>query len=251
MRQTNYDELANTYDRRYEDDDYSGIEEALVNFVGHTSRRVLEVGCGTGHWLRQLQTLNLGVMGVDPSWPMLSRARVKVDSGRVIGARAEDLPFADGQFDKLFCINAHHHFADKRKAVHEAHRVLRTGGALMMVALDPHAGVDRWWIYDYFHGTLDIDKERYPSCKQIREWMIQAGFVETHSSEVQHLPDDVSAQEALTSGVITPGRTSQLAVLTGDEFSAGITRIRTALAEDPTMRLTADLRVYGTFGVAA
>jgi SAM-dependent methyltransferase len=250
MRHTNYDELAETYDRRYEDDDYSGIEEALVNFVGHTSQRVLEVGCGTGHWLRKLQKLNIGVMGVDPSWPMLSRARVKVDSGRVIGARAEDLPFADGQFDRLFCINAHHHFADKRKAIHEAHRVLRTGGSLMMVALDPHTGVDQWWIYDYFHGTLDIDKERYPSSEQIREWMNAAGFVDTHTREVQHLPGDVSARDALETGFVDPVHTSQLAVLTTDEFSAGVARIRAALARDSSMRLSADLRVYGTFGKA-
>ena len=46
MRCTDYDEIAVTYDRRYEEQDYAGIERALIEFVGSRSR-VLEVGCGT------------------------------------------------------------------------------------------------------------------------------------------------------------------------------------------------------------
>ena len=251
MRHTNYDDVAATYDQRYEEDDYSGIDAALIEFVGSTAQRVLEVGCGTGHWIRRLQDQNVSAVGIDPSWSMLSRAQSKLMSGCLIRARAEHLPFRNGRFDRLFCINAHHHFADKRQAIAEARRVLRAGGSLMMIALDPHSGVDRWWVYDYFDGTLDIDKQRYPSCDQIREWMTAAGFVDTYSCEVQHLPGDISVDAALDSGMITPGLTSQLAVLTIDEFSAGLARIRDTLASDPTSRLCSDLRVYGTYGIAA
>ena len=51
VRHTNYDEVAATYDRRYAEDDYSGIERALIDFLGSPARHVLQVGCGTGHWL--------------------------------------------------------------------------------------------------------------------------------------------------------------------------------------------------------
>ena len=154
------------------------------------------------------------------------------------------LPFADRRFERLFCINAHHHFSDKRQAFLEARRVLRPGGSIMTVALDPHTGTDQWWVYDYFEGTLEIDRQRYPSCQQIREWMSDVGFVDTFSREVQHIPGDMSADEALQSGMVSPGLTSQLAVLTSDEFSAGVARIQAALANDSTTRLSADLRVY-------
>jgi SAM-dependent methyltransferase len=250
VRHTNYDELAETYDRRYDADDYTGIERALSEFVGPRRQRVLEIGCGTGHWLRQLQHLNVSAMGVDPSWPMLSRARAKLGPGRLIRACAENLPFANGRFDSTFSINAHHHFSDKHKAIEETRRVLRPGGALMMIALDPHAGADQWWVYDYFAGTLEIDKQRYPSCEQLRGWMRSAGFVDTRTCEVQHLPGDVSARDALETEIVDPGHTSQLAVLTADEFAAGVARIRAALVRDPRLRLSADLRVYGTFGIA-
>jgi hypothetical protein len=103
-------------------------------------------------------------------------------------------------------------------------------------------------VYEYFDGTLEIDRERYPSCAQIRVWMNAVGFTDTFTKEVQHLPGDVGADEALLSGMITPSHTSQLAVLTRDEFSAGVQRIRAAIANDSQVRLKADLRVYATYG---
>jgi len=78
--------------------------------------------------------------------------------------------------------------------------------------------------------------------------MDHAGFVRTDTREVQHLPDDVDAEEALRTGLIAPGLTSQLAVLTRHEFAAGVARIRTAIASDSSVRLSADLRVYATYG---
>jgi ubiquinone/menaquinone biosynthesis C-methylase UbiE len=250
MRHTNYDSVAATYDRRYVDEDFGGIEGALIEFLGDAPGKVLEVGCGTGHWLRRLDERHIKATGIDPSQAMLAHARAKVTAGGLIRARAEDLPLATGRFNRLFCINAFHHFAVKRAAVNEARRVLGRGGAMMTIALDPHTGIDRWWVYDYFPQTLEIDKQRYPSCEQIREWMRDAGFLNTYSREVQHLPDDVLAVEALQNGTVSPGHTSQLAVLTSDEFSAGVARIHAALAADRDMHLSADLRVYATYGTA-
>ena len=248
VRYTNYDEIAAAYDRRYTEEDYGDIERALTNFVGDKTPTVLEVGCGTGHWLQRLGDRNIDAVGIDLSLPMLLHARQKLRNGPLVHARAEHLPFAAHTFGRVFCINAHHHVADKRTFFEEARRVLRRGGSMMTVALDPHPGTDRWWVYEYFDGTRQIDKERYPSCEQIREWMSAVGFTDTFTKEVQHLPGDVAADEALLSGMISPRYTSQLAVLTSDEFSAGVQRIRAAMANDRQLRLAADLRVYATYG---
>jgi SAM-dependent methyltransferase len=248
VRHTNYDAIAAAYDRRYVNEDYSGIERALLEFVGNASQHVLEVGCGTGHWLQLLNSRNLIATGIDLSWGMLSSARAKLATVRLIQGLAEDLPFNNANFDRVFCINAHHHFGNKPNFFAEARRVLRPGGLLMTTALDPHTGTDQWWVYDYFDGTLAIDKERYPSCEQIREWMSSAGFTDTYSCEVQHEAGQVAADAALQNGMITPAYTSQLAVLSREELSEGLTRIAAGLAKDNSLQLRADLRVYATYG---
>jgi hypothetical protein len=63
-----YDLIADTYDRRYQVNDYSGVETALIAFVGeHCDQRVLEVGRGIGHWLRSLGDSGIRMTGLDAS----------------------------------------------------------------------------------------------------------------------------------------------------------------------------------------
>jgi ubiquinone/menaquinone biosynthesis C-methylase UbiE len=72
MTAVNYDEVAREYDRRYELHDYPGIRLSIVTRIEGTRRpRVLEVGCGTGKWLRLLASVGCEVAGVDPSDEML------------------------------------------------------------------------------------------------------------------------------------------------------------------------------------
>jgi len=55
----------------------------------------------------------------------------------------------------VYSINALHHFDDRSAHFAEARRVLRPGGGILTIGLDPHTGKDRWFIYDFlFPGTL-------------------------------------------------------------------------------------------------
>jgi len=249
----NYDSIAANYDRRYAINDYSGVEEALAAFVGpEPTGRVLEVGCGTGHWLRRLAERGSRVAGVDASYNMLDYAHDQAPGAVLAHARAEHLPWAGEAFERLFCINALHHFEDKAMFFAEARRVLRPGGQLMTIGLDPHAGVDRWYIYEYFEPAFEIDKRRYPASSQIREWMHALEFSNVRTSEVQHLPAQLSARAAIEEGRLDRGMTSQLAVLTDEQYQRGIDGIRRALesaeTRGETLSLGADLRLYGTYG---
>jgi len=169
-----------------------------------------------------------------------------------VSGTAERLPFQGGTFDRVFCINAFHHFPDKQGFLADALRVLRPGGRLMTIGLDPHAGLDRWCIYDYFQETLDLDKARYPAAGQIREWMSATGFTDCHTIEAQHIVQRLVAREAVATGRLDKSVTSQLAILTDDEYARGIRRIRedvgTAEARGETLYLDSDLRLYATFG---
>jgi ubiquinone/menaquinone biosynthesis C-methylase UbiE len=70
-----------------------------------------------------------------------------------------------------YCINTLHHFEDKLAFMREARRVLRDDGRLMTIGLDPHSGVDRWFIYDCFEPVRDLDRQRYTPTGQIAELM--------------------------------------------------------------------------------
>ena len=252
-RHVDYDQIATTYDRRYHYTDYSGVEAALIAFVGgRFDQRVLEVGCGTGHWLRLLSGSGTRVMGLDVSGQMLAYAGTQAPTAALAQGSAEHLPWARDSFDRVFCINAFHHFQDKAVFLNEAMRVLRPGGLMMTIGLDPHAGVDRWYIYEYFENALEIDRRRYPASSQIREWMQAAGFDDCVTREIQHLPIRLAAREALEQGRLEKSATSQLSVLTDEEYRRGIDRVREAIesaeVRGESLYLGADLRLYATFG---
>lgn len=253
-QRVDYDRVAPLYASRYQRNNYTGVEQALDAFVrqgGESDHRVLEIGCGTGHWVRRLRESSLSVFGLDPSAGMLEIARGSL-SGRLIRGRAEALPFASASGDRLFCVNALHHFSDPAAFLAEARRVLRFDGGLLTVGLDPHNGQDHWWIYDYFPGALAADRKRYLPAGRIRELMEAAGFSRCETRMIQHLPREMTVSEARSAGFLARTSTSQLMVITDAEYEDGLKRID---AGDTTSEgakiLRSDLRLYGTVGWVA
>jgi len=230
VRHTDYDAVASGYDVRYRTYDYTPIQNALSVFLGEGPlTAVLDVGCGTGYWLRALAGRARAVVGVDRSAGMLEQAT----GARVhlVHADAEQLPFVTETFDRLICINVLHHFADRERFFDEARRLLRPGGGLFTVGLDPHAERDTWWVYNYFTETRSIDLDRYPPVRAIRGAMARAGFAWAESCEVQVFEQVIPARDAIDRGLVSREFTSQLAVLSAQEFEAGISRVKRAMAE--------------------
>jgi ubiquinone/menaquinone biosynthesis C-methylase UbiE len=253
-RRMNYDEVAPRFDRRYEQTQYPGTEAALQEHIADLpGLAVLEVGCGTGYWLSILLERGLRVEGLDPSRGMLERASQRAPGARLVLGSAEALPYPPGTFDRICCINAFHHFSDPQRFLHEAARVLQPGGRLFTVGLDPHAGHDHWYVYDYFAGTRELDLQRYPRAVDIHAGMAAAGFSHFETFEVERLELRRSAREALDHGMLDKHATSQLGILTDREFSDGISHVLSDLAQaearDEKLWLNADLRLYGTLGI--
>lgn len=111
-----------------------------------SSRRILDLGCGPGVSAIQMSRAGAGdrVLGVDLSWPMLKRARRHVDGAglhdEVPLARASvfDLPFRDGSIDACTGHSFLYLLSDRARALSEMKRVLRPGGAVVL--LEPAAG---------------------------------------------------------------------------------------------------------------
>jgi SAM-dependent methyltransferase len=255
-RHADYDQIARTYDQRYERNAYEGVERALRGFVGtRPGLKILEVGCGTGHWLDVLQGHGIYLTGFDFSAGMLAQAQMQLSGIPLVQGTAERLPWPAESFDRVFCINAFHHFADKATFLAEVRRILRPSGMILIVGLDPHRGVDQWYIYDYFKESAEIDKQRFPASSSLRTWMRSAGFQDCNTQEVEHWTYRLPAHEILKQGRLDRAATSQLSVLTDAEYQRGIEQVRAdmerAEAKGGTLFLTADLRLYGTSGLVA
>ena len=251
-RVADYDRIADRFDARYGLYTYDGVRDTLLTFLGPEPGAVLEVGCGTGHWLAAVALARRGAegaktAGVDPSAPMLARARLAVPGALLTRARAEHLPWRDATFDRIFCINALHHFADRARFFTEARRVLKPGGGLLSIGKDPHTDRDEWWVYEYFEETRAIDRERFARVRTLRGEMALAGFAWTESKEADHIEAVHPAAEALVNGVVDTSFTSQLTVLTEEEFSRGARRLRQANeAAGGDLQLVTDFRLYAT-----
>lgn len=244
MTSVDYDVVASTYDRRYDHNRFDGIRDAVLRFVSDArDADVAEIGCGTGHWLTEVAGVARSVVGIDPSWSMLESAKANEHARVLIRGCAEEMPLRSAGLDRVFCVNALHHFASAAAFAREARRVLRPGGAVLIVGLDPHAALDRWWIYDYFPSALSADRARYPSAPAIRALLEHAGFAEVTTRVAQHIPAALPFSLAVECGYVDRRATSQLMVISDEEYDAGLQRM---IAEQPVLR--ADLRLFATTG---
>ena len=136
-----YDRAAATYDRRW-----AGYVRQTVDLLAAHARiapgeRVLDVGCGTGTFVRRLVDANpaQAVVGVDLSAGMLGVARRTAGTApnvRFVEASAEALPLPDGAFDVAVSASALHYADRPDVALAEMARVLRPGGRAVVLDWD-------------------------------------------------------------------------------------------------------------------
>lgn len=227
-RHIDYDQISPVYDRRYQAGGPAGVAEWLRGLARQTrGQQALEVGCGTGHWLALLPAQVR--CGLDPSARMLGRAREKDSSLELVRGAAERLPFGRCAFDLVFCVHALHHFDDPAAFIRQARRVIRPGGALAIIGMDPQMKQDEWYLYHYFPGTCETDQARYPSGDAILDWMEAAGFVQGQRHLAAVIEHDHIGSQVLTDPILLKNGTSQLSLLTDEAFEAGMARIREAL----------------------
>jgi SAM-dependent methyltransferase len=98
----------------------------------HREPRILDAGCGpggNGAWLTQ----HGDVVGVDLSPDALAFVKARRPTTVPVRASVEQLPFASGAFDAIVGLTILYAVPDDARAVGELARVLRRGGALLLV----------------------------------------------------------------------------------------------------------------------
>ncbi|NUP95272.1 MAG: class I SAM-dependent methyltransferase [Planctomycetaceae bacterium] len=104
----------------------------MLRLLPERSERVLDLGCGTGFFLAELEALRPGAVGLDISHAMLRVSEQYVPGARLVTADAERLPFIDRSFDAIFCKGSLHHTRDHVRFLSNCARALRPEGVLIM-----------------------------------------------------------------------------------------------------------------------
>ncbi|MCA9542962.1 MAG: methyltransferase domain-containing protein [Myxococcales bacterium] len=123
-----YDDFAGWYERERHHGYHAMLDRLQVGIARPLSvgKDVLELGCGTGLILKEIDPFARKAVGLDISRGMLEQARGR--GLNVMAGSATDLPFADGSFDFVYSFKVLAHVQAIEQAMREVHRVLRPGG---------------------------------------------------------------------------------------------------------------------------
>lgn len=101
-------------------------------FLGNGGRRVLEIGCGTGLFTKELAGTANAVVALDISEVLIGKARERVSQANVgfVVGNAYEMAFESGTFDIVVGSSVLHHL-DVDLALTEFDRLLKPGGSIM------------------------------------------------------------------------------------------------------------------------
>jgi ubiquinone/menaquinone biosynthesis C-methylase UbiE len=159
-----------------------GAKKALLDLAGiRPDDRVLDIGCGTGTLATRIKReyRSTEVTGLDPDPKALARASQKARRAGVAvrfdRGYADELPYPDASFDRVFSSFMFHHLLTDQRAntLREVRRVLAPGGSFYLLDLvRPEEQMASWWtrrLYSNPHLKDNLES-------RILALMSQAGF---------------------------------------------------------------------------
>lgn len=142
--------LASDYDRWYGTRTGAAHDRAqkadVLELLGRADPgdRLLDVGCGTGHWSRFFASLGYAVIGVDISREMIRVARSRIAPRCVFElADACALPFGGGSFDVVAAMAVLAFVSDVPAVLDEMFRCVKRHGSVLVGALNRLAPLNR------------------------------------------------------------------------------------------------------------
>ena len=229
MRHADYDQIAAVFDGNADrlDIPADGVLGRLLAHNPHA--RILDVGCGTGNYAAVQQAAFAGGrwVGFDPSPEMLAVARGKITA--VISlAVVESMPYPANSFDYAAANFTFHHFQDKTAALDELTRVCKPDSLLRIHNVCPER-MPNWWVYQLFPAAVAIDEQRFWSVERLAAGLEARGWVVEVEIEVRGVKRPLVELHTQ----IRNRDTSQIAILTPDEYAVGLAQVEKQLAANP------------------
>ncbi len=133
---------------------------------------VLDIGCGPGAAVRAAAGSVARAVGVDRSEAMIAiatRRSERFSNVEFLVAGAEELPFPDATFDRVWTIHAFHHWENPERGLVQCLRVIKPGGSLLIIESETKGS----------HG-LDAS-----AAEELADQLLAAGFEKASVSRPQ------------------------------------------------------------------
>jgi SAM-dependent methyltransferase len=136
---------------------------------------ILDVGCGSGFFLRALDQSKWQRFGVETSSLAAAAAEREVGNGRVFAGTLTQSKWADSAFDVVTFWSALEHTNEPRANLNEARRITKPGGSLIVQVPNAASYQARFFAGDWF--ALDAPRHRYHFTLPLLERLLaETGF---------------------------------------------------------------------------
>ena len=140
---------------------------------------IVDIGCGSGAFVKYLNELGLQTVGIDISFEALRKARCIVGNCPLVVASLEAaLPFEDNSFAAIYCSEVLEHIFSVHRALSELNRILISDGLLILTV--PCHGVLKNMAIALFgfehHYDPDLSHIRFFTRKSLTASLTKGGF---------------------------------------------------------------------------
>ena len=178
-RQSFFDDLAETWDRRFHTKELMNFLEKLVPMFGlRSGQKILDVGTGTGiliPFLLQEVGPSGHIVAIDYAAKMVKVCRSKYgDFSNVSFAvqKIEQIDYPSESFDAVTCFGLFPHLENRAEALRQINRVLKRGGRLIIA----HALSSQEIKTHHQNSSSVVAQDTLPKSSEMRQILKQTGF---------------------------------------------------------------------------
>jgi len=125
---------------------FHGFSESELRYLGdkyfdivtpqmlNSSMKVIDIGCGSGRFIKYLKGRYGKITGIDPSRAIFTANELigKEENVELIQASTDNIPFPDDHFDFGYSLGVLHHIPDTGKALNDCVKKIRPGGYFLL-----------------------------------------------------------------------------------------------------------------------